>query len=247
MKQRLWNGKCWGCHRKQSSPFIRIHVFDFTLIEVLIVIAVIAIIVSVLLPALNKARMKALNISCINHLKQIGVYCQMYVNDYDGYFVSQLSYGIGDSSLSTMFYPHYMNGKELTSLLKCPGDKLKSVNEISYSSFYNEETNARVNGWSLFMRKNIWNSGVFYAHYTIKLDRLRGKAIVSDRMVYGSKNHVEGGFYIMNNVQYDGSTSTYRDPHRWMPCPKSWSDGNWRNINNLWVMMMRTPDLKLLR
>jgi prepilin-type N-terminal cleavage/methylation domain-containing protein/prepilin-type processing-associated H-X9-DG protein len=59
----------------------------FTLVELLIVIAIIAILASMLLPALKNARGKAKMLSCMNSQKQFGLVFNMYTGDHDGWWM----------------------------------------------------------------------------------------------------------------------------------------------------------------
>jgi prepilin-type N-terminal cleavage/methylation domain-containing protein len=57
----------------------------FTLIEILVVIAIIALLAAIMFPVFSLAREKARTISCASNLKQLGVAVVMYVQDYDHY------------------------------------------------------------------------------------------------------------------------------------------------------------------
>lgn len=99
----------------------------FTLIELLVVISVIAMLLAILMPALNKARELGQRAVCSNHLRELMLANELYASKHDGYYIP-VTYdnGMGDAC----DWPGMPAFRELLSM-----DQYKKSDEDQYGAY----------------------------------------------------------------------------------------------------------------
>ncbi len=141
----------------------------FTLIELLVVIAIIALLMAILMPALNRVKGQAQKVSCQARLKQWGLMFKLYTDDYDGYFNNRdLPAGRWMDALRS----YYENEAKMllcptaTKLMLNASDwgtfKAASLNEDVFSyginSWTNSVTQDRGSRWLEWFWRNVQNN-----------------------------------------------------------------------------------------
>lgn len=110
---------------------------NFTIIELLVVVAIIVILAAMLLPALNRAREVARRTNCLGNQKQWGILASAYIQDNDGYYAWQYDASFTPWKYWPVYLTEYNANDEIRAkLIGCPSDNRPVKYRTSYGVPY---------------------------------------------------------------------------------------------------------------
>jgi prepilin-type N-terminal cleavage/methylation domain-containing protein len=166
----------------------------FTVLEMLVVIAIIAILIAMLYPAVSGMQERGKTTQDMNNLRQIGIATQMYLNDNDGGFFLPT----GGTTWMQALHPKYLGSWKV---FQSPFDKRTPLeNDTSAPISYGFNTHAQGTSGETLLSDKITNPSMFVlfapaqdGSTTSKFNGTAGGAVTVDKNGGGSQGTAAGG------------------------------------------------------
>ena len=106
----------------------------FSLVELLVVVSIIALLITILVPSLNRARQQARSVVCLSNLGQMGKGAAIYMNGNRGQLplspAEKLQYGVGDGRMVKVLTTCHWGGRRAESIHEGPDHIIAPETEV---------------------------------------------------------------------------------------------------------------------